>query len=77
MLVQHPARVEKALGPAARQDCPRIEASVLLDGCDATGLLLRTAEPVDWSRSTLGVSRASGSEPGLAPMLDAAQATAQ
>lgn len=69
------ALAEKATGQAARKDPLRLEASALTTGADTVGLLLRTAEPVDWSRTTLTINCASGPGPAFDPMVDAVPST--
>lgn len=59
-----------ALGQAAYIDAPRVEASVLVTEGSPAALLLRTAEPIDWSRTGLQVTRCAGTTPAYLPMID-------
>lgn len=59
-----------ALGQAALAGTPAVEATVLTSGDDAVAVLLRTAEPIDWSRTSLDVATGPSN-----PMPDAVPAT--
>ncbi|MCF2135279.1 MULTISPECIES: DUF6603 domain-containing protein [Mycetohabitans] len=52
------AVADGALGPAARQAIGRFEATRLVTSGQTTALLVRTAEPIDWERTTLATSSA-------------------
>jgi hypothetical protein len=65
---------EKAIGQAAHQDADAVEATALAADGDTVALLVRTAEPIDWARATLAVSRLTGSTPDVAAMTDAVPA---
>jgi hypothetical protein len=65
----------KIAGTAARADTKQVEATAATFGGGIAALLMRTAEPIDWSRTTLAVSRASGAGPAFADPDDAAAAS--
>ncbi|MGN8106875.1 hypothetical protein ACTJLB_02670 [Paraburkholderia sp. 22098] len=67
---------EKIVGPAARQDTDRMEATAGMLAGGVPAVLLRTAEPIDWARTTLAVHRAAGAGPAFAEPADAVPATA-
>lgn len=48
----------KALGTAARQPVARVEVSRVEQGGAAIGLLVRTADPLDWRRTSISLSHA-------------------
>ncbi len=52
------ALADKALGTAARQPVMRLDVSRVEHGGAALGLLVRTADPVDWRRAALLLLRA-------------------
>lgn len=56
-----------ALGAAARQRAVRAEAMRLTSGGQTAALLVRTAEPIDWSRTRLTVSAAVDTIPSPVP----------
>ena len=47
-----------ALASAARQPVTTVEATRIIDGTATAALLVRTAEPIDWRRTTLSLSNA-------------------
>jgi hypothetical protein len=48
----------KALGTAARQPVARVDVSRIEQGGAAIGLLVRTADPIDWTRTAIALSHA-------------------
>jgi hypothetical protein len=48
----------KALGTAARQPAARVDVSRVEQGGAAIGLLVRTADPLDWRRTSISLSHA-------------------
>ncbi len=63
----HDALVLSALGPPARQRAGRFEAVRLETGGATAGLLLRTAEPVDWTRTSVSAGAAADQAPDPVP----------
>jgi hypothetical protein len=48
----------KALGSDARQTLTRVDVSRIEHGGQAIGLLVRTADPIDWRRTSAALARA-------------------
>ena len=63
----HDAIAAEALGAAARQRVARLEAARLTHGGETAALLVRTAEPIDWTRTRLTVSAAADTIPPPVP----------
>lgn len=63
----HDALAAALLGPAARKDTAYPEATAFAVGGTTAGILLRMAEPIDWSRTELSLLRAAGAGPAFGP----------
>jgi hypothetical protein len=70
------ALAERSVGAAARADTARVEATAIRQGADTVALLIRTAEPVDWTRTSLEARAAAPVDgaPATAPMPEAVPA---